>query len=563
MSLTPGDTLFEYRITRSLGQGAFGTVYLAQDTLLDRPVAIKELNASAQADTVAFQRFLQEARVAGSLNHPNIVTIYALKPVQNSMYMVMEYLSGNSLRTLLSQCGRLSVDNAVRIAADVCEGLSAAHTKGIVHRDIKPENILLTAEGRAKVGDFGIAHVPRVVGGANMTATGFQPGTLVYMSPEQIRGEAVDSRSDVYQVGTLLYEMLTGRCCIDIETLTRCAQETSGGNMLRMQARLYDLLEEAICEHEPPDLCGIRPDIPEWLGEIVAATLSRQITSRPMVERLGADLRSGNRYRLPDQAADRSQSEKDTLQDRFRSGQTRRPLNSEPGPAAISQKTNHVDPVSALEATTAHRASGIAAWLEGDADEASRELPIAWKGAEAAVEVHLNLGFTYGREERLDEAARELLAVLRIDPNHVDALYNLGVIYGQQGRTDEAIREYQAALRLDPNYANPHCNLGVALLEQGRIDEAIREFQAALRIDPDWPLAHFNLGGAYWKKGNVDKACNEFRTALRIDPDYPEAHYKLGVIYARLGRLREARQEAKRALELGLEPARQLLAMLK
>ena len=220
MPLTPGDTLFEYRITRALGQGAFGTVYLAQDTLLDRPVAIKELTTAAQADPVAFQRFLQEARAAGSLNHPHIVTIYALKPVGDAMFMVMEFMSGGSLRTVLDQRGRLPVDDAVRIAADVCDGLATAHAKGIVHRDIKPENILLTAEGRAKVGDFGIAYVPHTAGGAylgGLTEAGFQPGTLIYMSPEQICGEAVDGRSDVYQVGALLFEMLTGQYCIDME----------------------------------------------------------------------------------------------------------------------------------------------------------------------------------------------------------------------------------------------------------------------------------------------------------------------------------------------------------
>ena len=278
MPLTPGDTLFEYRITRALGQGAFGTVYLAQDTLLDRPVAIKELTAAAQADRAAFQRFLQEARAAGSLNHPNIVTIYALKPADATVYLVMEYLPGGSLRGLLNQRGRLPVDDAVRIAADVCDGLAAAHAKGIVHRDIKPENILLTADGRAKVGDFGIAHVPRTAGGAyvgGLTQTGFQPGTLIYMSPEQICGEAVDGRSDVYQVGALLYEMLAGRYCIDMEALTRRAQETTGGNVLRMQARLYDLLEEAICKQEPQDVRRVRPDVPGWLGATVAATLAR------------------------------------------------------------------------------------------------------------------------------------------------------------------------------------------------------------------------------------------------------------------------------------------------
>jgi serine/threonine-protein kinase len=142
MPLSPGSAIFEYRITRTLGQGAFGTVYLAQDTLLDRPVAIKELTTAAQADPVGFQRFLQEARAAGSLNHPNIVTVYALKPTDDAVYLVMEYLPGGSLRGLLNERGRLPVDEAVRIAADVCDGLAAAHARGIVHRDVGSGNMV-------------------------------------------------------------------------------------------------------------------------------------------------------------------------------------------------------------------------------------------------------------------------------------------------------------------------------------------------------------------------------------------------------------------------------------
>jgi serine/threonine protein kinase len=207
MPLTPNQLLNEYRIERVLGQGAFGVVYLAHDTFLDRPVAIKELTLTAQTDEVAFQRFLQEARAAGNLNHPHIVTVYALKVAEPCVYLVMEYLPGGSLRTMLERRGPLPVEDAVRIAADVSEGLAAAHTKGIVHRDVKPENVLLTADEQAKVGDFGIAHVPRGAGGTSLTQAGFQPGTLIYMSPEQIRGQPVDGRSDVYQVGALLYEM--------------------------------------------------------------------------------------------------------------------------------------------------------------------------------------------------------------------------------------------------------------------------------------------------------------------------------------------------------------------
>jgi serine/threonine protein kinase len=220
-----------------------------------------------------------------------------------------------------------------RVAAEVCEGLAAAHAKGIVHRDIKPENILLTADGRAKVGDFGIAHVPRTAGGAylgGLTQTGFQPGTLIYMSPEQICGEAVDGRSDVYQVGALFFEMLTGRYYIDIEALTRRAQETTGGNVLRMQARLYDLLEDAICKQEPQDVCSLRPDVPGWLATIVAAALARTAASRPAAERLAGELRNRKDGHPPEQDAASRRSEMSVVSGLFGKKTAERPAGAEP-----------------------------------------------------------------------------------------------------------------------------------------------------------------------------------------------------------------------------------------
>jgi len=286
MSLTPNQQLFEYRIERVLGRGAFGTVYLAHDTLLERPVAIKELTRIAQTDETAFKRFLREARTAGGLDSPHIVTVYALKVVEPDVYMVIEYLAGGSLRELVEQRGPLPVDEAVRIAADVCEGLAAAHAKGIVHRDVKPENVLLTKGGQAKVGDFGIAHVPRSAGGITLTQAGFQPGTLLYMSPEQIQGQRVDGRSDVYQVGALLYEMLAGQHYVDFGTLERRARETAGSNVVKFQAWLYELLAEATCKTDPESVCRVRPQVPEWVGQVIARALAKGAKERPTVEEL-------------------------------------------------------------------------------------------------------------------------------------------------------------------------------------------------------------------------------------------------------------------------------------
>ena len=188
MPLSSDEMLDEYRIVRRLGSGGFGTVYLAQDTLLDRPVAIKELHASLAGDENVFQRFLQEARTAGALDSKHVVTVYGLKQTGDDYYLISEYVPGGSVRDYLHREGKLTEENAVRIASEVCDALSAVHEKGVIHRDIKPENVLLGANGEAKVTDFGVAHVPELMGGFGLTQTDFQPGTMLYMSPEQIEG---------------------------------------------------------------------------------------------------------------------------------------------------------------------------------------------------------------------------------------------------------------------------------------------------------------------------------------------------------------------------------------
>jgi len=368
MSLAPNQQLSAYHIVRVLGQGAFGTVYLTHDTLLDRPVAIKELTVIAQTDEVAFQRFLQEARAAGGLNHPNIVTVHALKVVESNVYLVMEYLAGGSLRALLKERGPLPVEEAVRITADVCDGLAAAHAKGIVHRDVKPENILLTEDGRAKVGDFGIAHVPRDAGGTSLTQAGFQPGTLLYMSPEQIRGQLVDERSDVYQVGALLYEMLTQQHCVDMEALERRARGTAGSNVMLFHARLYELLAEAICAGELKGVCRVRPEVPEWVGEAVAAALAKRVEKRPMAEELARALRSGEVVQV-DQAIS-------------------------PGVVDIGLAEEHFN-------------RGVAYAEHGRWDEAIWEYRAALRINPNYAEAHHSLGLVYRQQGRVGDAIRE------------------------------------------------------------------------------------------------------------------------------------------------------------
>ena len=187
-----------------------------------------------------------------------------------------------------------------------------------------------------------------------LTQTGFQPGTLIYMSPEQICGEAVDGRSDVYQVGALLYEMLTGRHCIDMEALTRRAQETTGGNVLRMQARLYDLLEEAICKQEPPDVRRLRPDVPGWLGATVTATLARTAAARPTAERLAGELRNRKNGHPPEQDTASRRSVMSVVGGLFGKKTAERPAGAEPSQPVATPTANKATPAAVPGPQTAH-----------------------------------------------------------------------------------------------------------------------------------------------------------------------------------------------------------------
>lgn len=199
-----------YEINALIGSGGMGEVYLATDTRLGRKVALKVLPAQLAGDDDRVLRLAQEARAASALNHPNIVTIHELTQFGSSHYIVQEYVDGETLRARLSR-GTLAVPEAMEIAAQVASALSAAHAAGIVHRDIKPENIMIRRDGLVKVLDFGLAKltsassIPQV-----QTAAGLLMGTVLYMSPEQARGETVDARTDVWSLGVVLYEMLAG-----------------------------------------------------------------------------------------------------------------------------------------------------------------------------------------------------------------------------------------------------------------------------------------------------------------------------------------------------------------
>src|SRR5262245_5509830 len=269
MSLGPGTRLGPYEIVSAIGAGGMGEVYKAKDTRLDRMVAIKVLPSHVSDDPALRERFEREARTIGSLNHPHICTLYDVGHQDGTDFLVLEYLEGQTLADRLTK-GALPLDQALQLASQIAEGLDKAHRAGIVHRDLKPGNIMLTKSG-AKLLDFGLAKVtPAVVaasglsiaptGGTPVTLQGTILGTLQYMAPEQIEGQEADARTDIFAVGAVAYEMLTGR--------KACESKTQAG------------LISAILKDTPPSVASLRPLTPAALDRIVSTCLAKDPDDR-------------------------------------------------------------------------------------------------------------------------------------------------------------------------------------------------------------------------------------------------------------------------------------------
>jgi serine/threonine protein kinase len=254
-----GQKISQYRIIERIGSGGMGTVYKAEDLTLKRTVAIKVIKPSHQDPHIANKRFLREAQAISQIDHPNVITVFEVIQKGAANFLVMQYAPGTTLRDRLDK-NALTAADTLRIASEVAGGLQAAHDVGVVHRDIKPENIVVEESGGAKVLDFGVA---RLVDRSTLTRRGKIIGTLPYMAPEQIKGDFADATTDVYALGVVLYEMLTGR--LPFEDTDEAAM-------------FYKVMNV-----DPEPVTTLVPDLPAGIDEIVLKALAKKSGDRYQV----------------------------------------------------------------------------------------------------------------------------------------------------------------------------------------------------------------------------------------------------------------------------------------
>jgi serine/threonine protein kinase len=267
MSLAPGTRLGPYEILALIGAGGMGEVYRARDARLNRDVAIKILPDSVAREPASRARFEREAQAVAALSHPNVLAVFDTGVHGDHLFVVTELLEGETLRDRLRE-GQVPVRKALEWGVGIARGLAAAHDKQVVHRDLKPENIFLTSDGRVKILDFGLAKSPGAPASgsdaaetaAAITGDGMVLGTAGYMAPEQVRGQAIDGRTDLFALGAVLYEVLTGRRAFRRDT----AAETM----------------TAILHADPPELTLLRPDLPPGLERIVRHCLEKNPRER-------------------------------------------------------------------------------------------------------------------------------------------------------------------------------------------------------------------------------------------------------------------------------------------
>ena len=590
MSLQQGTLLGPYQITSQVGKGGMGEVYRARDTRLDRNVAIKVLSAALAENQSALMRFEREAKALAALSHPNIVVIYDIGSDRGVSFVAMEYLEGETLRNRITRSA-LTWQKALEITSWIADGLAAAHSKGVIHRDLKPENVYLTSEGGLKILDFGLALIRRPDSAETNTSTptafatsqpGMALGTVPYMSPEQLRGQVVDNRTDIWALGCVLYEMLTQRFAF----AGTCDTDTIANILLK-----------------EPDWQALPPDLPRPLKELLQRCLQKDAGSRPDIVAVRTEIEAlssrktapvSTRKESKPRAPKRIRSlvvlpltnmSRNPEQDYFVDGMTE----------ALILELAKIGSLRVIARTSAMRYKGtdksikeiagelnVDAVLEGSVLRVGERVRITGELISAARERHL-WAETYERDLRdilplQSEIARTIAQQIRatVTPQEATRLasprqvhseaydaYLKGQFHWYQlspEHLDNAEQYYRQALQKDSQCALAYAGIGAVNmmrtdigleLPSKAIPEAKSALMKALALDSSLAEVHVSFANLLflcdWDWNGAEM---EFQRAIELNPSSSDALFFYADFLISMGRSNEAFAKAARALEL-------------
>lgn len=586
-----GQTISHFRILDQLGQGGMGVVYRAQDLRLDREVALKFLAPNTTASPDARQRFLQEARVASALDHPNVCTIFEIDEMDDhAMFIAMAYYRGETLARKI-RCAQFAWHETIDLIEQIARGLEAAHRAKLMHRDIKPANIMVTAEGLVKILDFGLA---RLVGESNLTQEGTRLGTVAYMSPEQAQGQQVDQRTDLWSLGIVLYELITG-------------QQPFRGEDLRSTLC-------AIISAEAPPLSSVRSDVPLLLQRIIDRALAKRPEQRYQdtasfledLQRIRWQLGQGDsRGSLDDLTVDMivpppgtssSQRELSILVMPFAdlspendneyfsdglSDEIIADLSQIHGLRVISRTSAMLLKNAKKDVRTIGRELGVDHVLEGSVRKAGNKLRITSQLIDAMNDQLLwtqrfsgTLDDIFEIQEKVSQGIVTALKVkltpqeeLRIHHRPIENAHawecylraRQEIARSTEDALDRALHHLHNGLRIVGENALLYAGLGYthwAFVNAGiKPEEHIREMedytQKVLALDPESPHGYFLLGITQQAiQGALQESAHNLKRALLMDVNNPDVLFWLCLLYGFAGKIESANPLADRLLRI-------------
>ncbi len=593
-----GQTVSHYRVTSKLGSGGMGVVYEAEDTRLGRHVALKFLTAELAAEPSSLERFQREAKAASALNHPGICTVYDIGQSEGQHYIAMELLEGEALAERIRK-GPVELGALLDLGTQIADALESAHAKGIVHRDLKPANIFVTPRGQAKVLDFGLAKIerarpapgaegseaPTAVQPSELTQAGTAMGTVSYMSPEQARGQLTDSRTDLFSLGTVLYQMATG--------------------VLPFQGDTSAVVFDAILNREPAPLAQLNPSLPPELGRVLSKALEKDRNLRYQTAtdlktdllRLKRDTESGGRraaehgegHSGPVKAAERSvavlyfENLSGVKEDEYlRDGVTEdiitelskiRGLKIFSRPTVLAYRDKPVTPVQIGQQL---KASCV---LTGTLRRAGQRLRITTQLVDTQTDFPL-WSERYDREmadvfEVQDEIARKIAEALRVQlsPQEQEAigkkpteslqaydLYLRGKSFARRLTRQDlefALQMFENAVGLDPAFALAHAAIANVCAQfhyhyeraQGWIGRAVSATQKASALRRDLPEVLVAEGWILYAEGQYEQAVSLVRQVIERKADTEGAYYLLLRALFASGQYQEVARLGDAALE--------------
>jgi serine/threonine-protein kinase len=599
MQLTAGARLGPYEIQSAIGAGGMGEVYRALDTRLDRQVALKILPGGAAADPAFRERFHREARTISSLSHPNICALFDIGDQDGTAFLVMEYLAGETLAARLAR-GPMSIDEALSCAIQMADGLSRAHALGIVHRDLKPGNVMLLDGGVVKLLDFGLAkRFASEPGDATIGAlseSGVMIGTVAYMSPEQVLGEMVDHRSDIFSLGVVLYEMVAGirpfegsstysvlhkitsAEPVGAETYQPATTPALSGLLRAMLAKSRENRPQSARDvvRELKAIAGmsaassgeiVRPKprrraaVPwRWAAVLsIAAVASLVFGTSPAWRARALKLIAPVYPRGASSATPGTTGSTATPKTAFEwASLGREYLKRFDRKENVDRAIDAFQRAIAIDGNHAFAHAGLAeAFLRKDsytpdpqwrrqATESARR-SVALNPDLAAG--HAALGLVLLRLKQPEEGRASIAKALDLDPRLLQAHMGMGEYYIGKGELKEAEAVYRQAAQIAPEEWHPVQQLGRSLFLQARYDEATRAWEQAQKLSPDNGLVLRNLGAVYQTTERDEEAAAVLQRALEIEPA-ATVYNNLGTLRFFQGRYSDAVAMFEKAVEL-------------